>query len=758
MRFLKKIIFYLISIVVFILLYFNLLYWNKMWLGILVFFLFFVLNGILWQKIFSALFGMKRRDFIAKLYSWLAVLLILSFVSSVWVVWYKISPVIVWLIFLISQIIGEIILFVAAKAVVDRHFILESNGYKYSLPKTITINKHILYIVSFVLLWLVGLFMLSRNTSSEVLFSPWQIINKYYIIVFFFITLILFLICLSKHKIKLVVFFLIMHSMLLHIYLPASHELPWGGDVWRHIAIENKLIQGDYYPPVLFGPEAKWREVAKIDLPEALIIPNKYFYGQLWGISVLVASVFRLDIILVNIWLMPILWGMMIPIIMFRIGRLLFGSWRSGLLLAILVSALFPFQALGGLTLPVSLGYLTFFFVFMLWLQYLRDGNIVQRNIVFLFSFLMLFGYTLHFILIWLIIVVSLLFQYLSKEHLREKNLFRNNFLRVPFISVGIGILVFFFPLFEYALHSTYFTKVFSVASKLTQIVGQFSGWYFASAIRPHDILSGNIVFNHTPDYAFVSSFFMDYRWPIILFMTVLYIFLFLGLFVRRKKDFVGLKVCQYIFLSVAAGYIISWFFMVGEHSLVRRLDAMVGFFLITFSLLGIFILFKKIKSINLQKIILLLLVIIFSWVSATTYASGPDMRVVSKSEYDIAVYLYDNIGDDAESVCIVADTWVLLVLEALSSQKIVGGGFPIDSQFGQIERVELYEGIQNMSVGDFGPKAREISKKDKCFIVLPQSKVNEDLEKYISEKFGSNGNSVGDFFVWQENINDSNP
>ncbi len=694
---------------------------------------------------------MKQRDYITKLYSWFAVILLLSFISSIWVVWDRITPVIVWWVFLLAQLIGEIILLLVSKVSTKRNFVLESSGYKYAFPKNVIIKKHVLYVISFVLLWLGGIFLLSRYTSTDVLNSPWQVINKYYIVIFFFLTVLLFLICLSKHKIKLVVLFLILYSVLLHFYLPASSHFPWGGDVWRHIAVENKLMQGDVEMPVLVGPEAKWKQVVNIDLPEALVIPNKYFYGQLWGSTVLLSIVSGFDLLFINIWLIPILWGIMIPVIMFRIGRLLFGSWRSGLLLSLFVSAFFPFQALGGLTLPVSLGYLTFFFVLMLWLQYLQDGNMAQRNLVFFFSFLMVFGYSLHFVLIWLVIGISLFMQYLSRKNLPEKNIFQNNYLRIPLISVGTAFLVLFFPLLEYLMHSSYFGKGLDILSKLIQMFGQFSGWYFATAIRPHDILSGNIIFNHTPSYAFVSSIFMDFRWPVVLFIAILYVALFFGLFSRkRNRDNNGLKVARYLFLSVFFGYVISWFFMEGDHSLVRRLDAILTFLLVVFSLLGLFILFKKIKSSNLQKISILLLVLLFSWATATTYASGPDMRVVSSFEYEVADYLWKNI-DDAKNTCVIADTWPLLILESLSSQKIVGGGFPIDSQFGQEERVELYEGVQNMEIENLAQEAHDLSGKNKCFVVLPQNQVNLDMENYLKDEFNDEGKLVADFVVWKE-------
>ena len=188
--------------------------------------------------------------------------------------------------------------------------------------------------------------------------------------------------------------------------------LPWGGDVWRHLAVENKLISGEPELPVLFGQGKTFRnyEITKLGnykIPDVLVVPHKYSYGQLWGTSVAIAKIFDVSLLTVNKWLVPILWSVAMPILLFRIGTLLFASKRYGLWLAGLMAFPFSWQALGSLTLPVSLGYITFFFVLSLWLEYLFNKEKSQRNLALLFATFMVFGYSLHFILIWSVIIIT---------------------------------------------------------------------------------------------------------------------------------------------------------------------------------------------------------------------------------------------------------------------------------------------------------------------------------------------------------------
>ena len=44
----------------------------------------------------------------------------------------------------------------------------------------------------------------------------------------------------------------------------------------------------------------------------------------------------------------------------------------------------------------------------------------------------------------------------------------------------------------------------------IKQFIGNLLGWYVAAGPRPHDILTGNILFNQVPSYAFVPNLFIE--------------------------------------------------------------------------------------------------------------------------------------------------------------------------------------------------------------------------------------------------------
>jgi len=746
----KRTLFYIGLLIELALLYFNLVFWHQAWLGLILFLLYFLSVGSWWQKIFKKVFGMKGKDFVTRLFSWFSIFLLLSFVSSIFVVWYKVTPAIIWLVYLFTALLSLLVFILVKQSKRKLHETFNVWEPKTKAIKKMLFKKNIFFIFFYLILWLVGLFLLAKNQSDIVLNSPWQVIDKYYLPVFFVLTSLLFVIVFSQHKVKLILSFIILHSLLLHFYLPLSHAMPWGGDVWRHIAIEEKLTQGEFYPPVLFGEEAKWREVFNVDLPEAIVIPNKYVYGQLWGSSVLLSQTFKLNLLTINKWLIPILWSIMLPLIFFRMGRLLFGSWRKGLFLAALASIAFPLQALGALTLPVSLGYLTFFFVFMLWLQYLRDENYLQKRIVFLFSFLMIFGYTMHFILIWFIILVSYIVMWFSKS---ETNIFKKNWSKYV-LGAGLALVsVLLFPLIEIVSGTSALPWRLDYLAQLKQLLGQFSGWFFASSIRPHDILSGNIIFNHTPALAFVPSLFSNWRWHIMFVVILIWLVVFYAIYASKKSKMqVQWTILRYLFAVVAGGYIIGWFVLEGDRSFVRRLDAVFAFLILAFFVYGFYYLIIKNKvRDSLAKVLVIFLCLSFGWLATTSYASGPDMRVVSENEYEAANYVLGNTNFEDNNYCVLADTWTLLILEGLSGQKIVGGGFPITYQFAQPERVSLHQEIKYANNTNILAQMHKLTKSDKCWVILQKDDLGIENEEFMHLIMNDAGKVLGDFVIWAE-------
>ena len=242
------------------------------------------------------------------------------------------------------------------------------------------------------------------------------------------------------------------------------------------------------------------------------------------------------------------------------------------------------------------------------------------------------------------------------------------------------------------------------------------------------------------------SSLFTVWRWWIIPFMISMWGVLFYALlvFVREKKTFVSL-LPAWLFVSLMGAYKIGWFFLDGDRTLIRRLDPFISVLALLFVSLGLLLLFSRIRyrSLALRRMFVGLCIFLIAWCTASTYASGPDMRSTSSEEYAVASFL---ASDD---VCVLADTWILLPLEGLSHGTIVGGNFPIDSQFAQEERVALYDIFLHDDVtSEAVQSVFDTAKKMHCYIVLPEQ-MSEDRVEKISIELDTLPVSYPGFRIW---------
>ncbi len=727
---------------VLILLFFNLNVWSYSWLGWILFVSYLFLVSGYWQIIFRKVLGLKRKLWITKVFSYLSTFLILSFVSSVFIVFDRLDSFLIWLSYAVVVMLSLIILYLVQNSKRKKPVFLDVRD-----ENLVVFKKTFVLSATYFILWMVGFYLLYTSKSVEVLRSPWQTISNYYILIFFVLTLFSGIFLFSKYKTKTILFIFLFQSIILHFYIPMSHQLPWGGDVWRHVANEKILMQDKQILPVLVGESATWIEVVGADIPEVITRPHKYTYGQLWGSTILLSQTLQIDLLSVNRWLIPILWSFTMPFILFRIGWLVFGSVRRGLWLPWFMFLAFPFQAWGGLTLPVSLGFITFLFVFMLWLQYLRDGNKAQRNIALFFACLMLFGYSLYFILIWLVIVFSHITYHIS--HIKSYGLRLMTYGSVLFLSI------FIFPLIELLSKISFIPENIEWWFGLKQLLGRFFGFFYAQMIRPHDILGGNVLFNHTPDYAFVLNIFNTWRWWLIPFMIVVVVLSkYTGFkYLKSKKPIQQLII--FLTSTVVGGYIIGWFVLAGERLFTRRLE-------LTFAFLWMILIIYALQRLLVRwqardlfvKVGIVVCLIIFSWFGTMAYASGLDDRVVSVNEYEVAQKVWEDLRGSgywgSGPGCVLGDTWFLLALEGVSSGEIVGGGFPIDKNFGQVERVDMFSKFQKYPYAEDLIRMKELTGAKKCVVVYKDG-LDIEIINRINEIMNTEVEKVGGLLIWEE-------
>lgn len=528
-----------------------------------------------------------------------------------------------------------------------------------------------------------GFYILMQSKTGGVVASPWQIINQSYVWVFLLATFLLgFFILFSKVTIKTLLFFVLVHSFLLHSYLPLTHDLFYGADGWRHMAAESRLLEGKgVLIPEVVGEQSL---IAKSNI-------GILSYANFWGTNVVLAKILQIDLISLTKWFLPILWSLIFTILLFEIGLTLGWSNRKSLLLAWAGMWPFALQAGGSFSLPVNFGFLIFVLFFLLLLKRGREPNVRQRNILLALGVGSALGYLLFFVLYWLSWGVM--------EVLRSGK----KLLIIPSLILTPLAL----PVLELAAKFSLLDRSVNIFAQAQQFVGNLFAFYLSSGPRPHEISSGNILFNQIPVAIFTPNFLTEFRWWLPAFVLVVFGFVVLGV-KQNWKDLVYRFILS-SFVVLLASYFLSFYLFAGEHLFSRRLDA-------TLAILFLILVFYGLKDLS-KKNHAILIITVLSLAITASYTLGPDTLTVSSNQLEAAKYVW-SLEKNINPRCVLGDTYLLLALEAVSQKEIIGGGFPIDANFGQPERVKLYKQM-NIAINDNVLRATAVlTKADHCWFM----------------------------------------
>jgi len=229
-------------------------------------------------------------------------------------------------------------------------------------------------------LFLVALLFYSLFASRSVeVRTVWEVLNPLFIPLYFITSFLLISIVFSRGSVEYKLLFIIIHSILSHslfvVIFPA-------GDVGAQtltsansrLVYENVSIDG-------------W----PVSLPPTSNILSRIYY---WfrginfqtALSVMFARMFGVDIFWSHLWLVPILWGMFIPVAAFMVSRAV-GIGEKASLIAGLVVSLFPSTIYyGAVSVPNSIGFIFLFFTLYFALGYLSNG-LRSLLLLLIFSF-----------------------------------------------------------------------------------------------------------------------------------------------------------------------------------------------------------------------------------------------------------------------------------------------------------------------------------------------------------------------------------
>lgn len=659
-------------IIVSILLYLQVKIWNFPLFGLFLLSLLFYLSNKGGYLLLTRCFTFSS-NFYTKILSFFLSFFILSFLIGVLVFFELYSGFFTSFVFLTN---GLIFLFLEKqledKKKLSNNPVLELFLFKIKIP----FYRILLFI--YLILCGLGFYFLYISKTQEVTSTPWQTVNSSFIYIFFLASLVLGFLIFSKLKYKTILFLLILFSLLLHFYLPLTHDFFYGADQWRHIGAENRIIEG-----LSIGPATQEENTSLI----SNFSIGKLSYVNFWGINALLSQILRLDLVDLNKWFLSILFSLFFPILVFEFGRTLSFGKKESLFLVFASNIPFALQVGGAMSLPVGYGFLFFVLTLIFFLQRFKNKTRNQIWVLLFLGILSLFGYVLYFILFWLIwILLESVNKILGLSFFQDRNFSNNHFKLKLFILCFLLIIFFSFliPFSEILIGHSFFLKL-NFVENTKQLVGNFLGWYLATGPRLHDITTGNILFNQVPIYSFVQNFFTKYL-LIIPFLSIIFwlafIFGTIKAFIQKNNQLIFISTLS---LSLFFSYVISRYFLEGENILTRRLDMVLAFLFIVLFTFGLLNLFKN--FIKYKRNFSILLVLFISLFITISFSLGPDTQTISKDQYDAMQFV---VSKSDKNVCVLADTYSLLILEGISKKEIIGGNFPIKTDFSQAERENL--------------------------------------------------------------------
>lgn len=581
----------------------------------------------------------------------------------------------------------------------------------------------------------VGFYFLYTSKTDRTLDAPWQTIHPYYIYVFFGATVVLGLMIwfIGHRYVGYIIFLCIIHSLLLHSYLPFTHSLLYGADQWRHMANEIRFLHGEsFLKPMLTSQPQSF--VQTLD-------PGLISYAQLWGITLFFAYFFSVDLLALNIWLVPIVWSIACPVLLYKIGGAFGWGKRKSLFFVFLGFLPFTWSVGGSLTLPNSLGFLWFLMVYLLVLK--RCANSTSRRFLYFLGggvIVALCGYVLYaFLAILLWICTELLL------HTQQVSVPKKKIIDYCIVIFGAAAI----PVSELAAGYSTFSIHHPWLAEFKQMVGNFTALYLAAGPRPHDIDRGNIIFNQVPANAFVSNLFTYNRWWLVCFMIVFLVLVVRGVvygFKHREQVTYYLAACMTTI--VTGSYVIGRYVLEGQQILSRRLEHVVAFFWMISFMIGVECIWRVLRTRKIcsSSVVVCVGIVLVSKAIVASYSLGPDLRAISVAEYEAMKYISSQEYNNTEH-CVVADTYPLLALEFLSHKKIIGGGFPIDQHFDQPIKESILQELKNNPREEVWQNALDVTKTNTCWLVVPKDVFRSNIfSKERERDMMMFGNSV----VWK--------
>ncbi len=722
-----------------------------------LFFLVYLLFNSLWLGKILARFGFEKE--LQFVFGVFLLIFLIAFGMAVPIVLYKIKP------FYLFGLLLFLNLFISFWA---KKIKSEEGEQKFPIQDKdkpfFKISKRIYVLLVAVCCF--ALFLLFYSRTGEYIRSPWEIIHPLYFYCWLAIISILGLLIFTGINFKKYLLIVILVSLLFHAYLLIPYQMGFGGDKWRHLGAEKWLMEGKIYTPAAFGEEISYRQIGPLKIPEVFVVGNKTSYANMWGLTIALSWLTGLDVFWTDLLLGVLLFSIFLPFLLLKIGSF-FCRKKEFLLLLVFCSFLFyPFQAYGSITVPLTFAFLPFLFALIFLLKYLVGSPLPYKRpqwgkgrelfliILFFIPFLYL-NYALYLVLFLEVLLLAIIF--------RNIGLGVGKRIYIPLLIFCFILLLFFIPLLETADQLSWFKYPFPSKMEISGVLKNFPvRLLFSQAIFPrvYQYEQDNWLYAITEEGLSRSAILRILPWAFVLTPLIWFLAVF-GVVHYRKLERPNVGWLFFSMLPIVfINQMTAVYFMEGNHIFTKRLVVFASF-------LFLFPLAWSIYRLSLsrffrRKAVILTLILLLAFTAVTVYASGPKFQVVTADEFKAAEYVWRELSTQNEvgvgkqgikNYCVLANTWPLLALEAISSRQITTGGFPYYYEYRQPERVQLFDNMNKNPSIRYLEKSLEITGADECYFMTEERWIDFEKRKKVVEQvdkiLGPHQN-IGKVMIWR--------
>lgn len=329
--------YFLISVILTLVLIFNLLFFQSLILGLIF--------GLGYLLFFGWILGLiilpEEKRFWQVFYGTLILLSLITSILAIIYYFYRLSD---FLIILILIILPPLLFFVSLFKKEKKPKFFSNFSFFQKKEK---LNPLILILaIGFLVFEVINFYLLFLARTGEALRSPWWIVSSQFFIFYFFASLILFSIIFYNKKTTLTLILIIIHAILTISVALIVYQIGYGFDPFIHQATEKTIAQ------------------------QGLITPKPFYYLGQYVLVVFLAKIFAVSIEWLDKLLVPVLAAIILPLVIFYVFQKIFKEQKNFTPVMALIFFLLPFSSLI-FTTPQSLANLFTLLVIFLSLIYI---------------------------------------------------------------------------------------------------------------------------------------------------------------------------------------------------------------------------------------------------------------------------------------------------------------------------------------------------------------------------------------------------